>query len=123
MSDSEDVHRVVRWRLLRPQRATSSETLPPTAAGRAGPRHETDLTVGEWFMIEPGSKGAKGVMSEFQQALFSARKALRLSWGWRLLARLRGLRRQRLPRLHAKELPPHLLRDIGLFDYDRPKKS
>ncbi len=95
----------------------------PTAAWRAGPRHETDLTMGEWFMIEPGSKGAKGVTSEFQQALFSARKALRLSWGRRLFACLWGLRRQRLPRLHVKELPSHLLRDVGLVDYDRPKKS
>jgi len=79
--------------------------------------------MGELFMIEPGSKGAKGVTSEFEQALFSARKAPWLSWGWRLLARLRGLRRQRLPRVHVKELPPHLLRDIGLVDYDIPRKS
>jgi hypothetical protein len=79
--------------------------------------------MGEWFMIEPGSKGAKGVTSEFQQALFSARKALGLSWSWRLLARLRSLRRQRLPSVHVKELPPQLLRDIGLVDYDRRRRS
>jgi len=79
--------------------------------------------MGEWFLIEPGSKGAKGVTSDFEQALFSGRKAPRLSWGWRPLARLRGLGRQRLSRVHMKELPPHLLRDIGVVDYDRPKKS
>ncbi len=80
------------------------------------------MTVGEWFLIELGSKGAKGVTSDFEQASFRARKAPRLSWGWRLLARLRGRRRQRLSRIHVKELPPHLQRDIGLVDYDRPKK-
>jgi len=79
--------------------------------------------MGEWFLIEPGSKGARGVTSDFEQALFSARKAPRLFWGSHLFARLRGLRRQRLSRVHVRELPPHLLRDIGVVDYDRPRKS
>jgi hypothetical protein len=38
------------------------------------------------------------------------------SWARRLLARLSGLSRQRLPSLNPEELPPHLLRDLGLTD-------
>ncbi len=38
------------------------------------------------------------------------------SWVRRLLARLSGLSRQRLSSLNPEELPPHLLRDLGLPD-------
>jgi hypothetical protein len=38
------------------------------------------------------------------------------SWARRLLARLAGLSRQRLSSLNPEELPPHLLRDLGLAD-------
>ena len=38
------------------------------------------------------------------------------SWGWRLLARLAGFARRRLSSLNPEELPPHLLRDLGLAD-------
>jgi len=38
------------------------------------------------------------------------------SWARRLLARLSGLSRQRPSSLNPEELPPHLLRDLGLAD-------
>ena len=38
------------------------------------------------------------------------------SWAQRLLARLSGFSRQRLPSLNPDELPPHLLRDLGFAD-------
>ena len=39
------------------------------------------------------------------------------SWSRRLLARLSGLLRQRSPSfINPEELPPHLLRDLGLAD-------
>ena len=38
------------------------------------------------------------------------------SWAQRLLARLSGRFRQHLSSLNPEELPPHLLRDLGLAD-------
>ena len=38
------------------------------------------------------------------------------SWSRRLLARLSGLSRRRLASLNPEELPPHLVRDLGLAD-------
>ena len=39
-----------------------------------------------------------------------------ISWARRLLTRLPGLSRQRPSNLNPEELPPHLLRDLGLAD-------
>lgn len=47
---------------------------------------------------------------------FNTRKARPASWTWRLLARLPGLVRQRLSSVNPEDLPPHLLRDLGLVD-------
>jgi len=47
---------------------------------------------------------------------FNACKAPSTSWSRRLLARLSGLVRQRPSSLNPEELPPHLLRDLGLAD-------
>ena len=57
-------------------------------------------------------------MADFEQASFDACNAPLVPRRWRLLARLRDLVRQRLSKVHVKELPPHLLRDIGLTDDD-----
>ncbi len=43
-------------------------------------------------------------------------KTLPASWIWRLLARLPGFVRRRLSSVNPEELPPHLLRDLGLAD-------
>ena len=43
-------------------------------------------------------------------------KAPSASWIQRLLAILPRLPRQRLSRVNPEELPPHLLRDLGLAD-------
>jgi hypothetical protein len=54
--------------------------------------------------------------SAVERVPFKARKALPASWSWRLLARLPGLGRRHLSSLNPEELPPHLLRDLGLAD-------
>ena len=57
-------------------------------------------------------------MAEFEQASYGACDALRVPRRWRLLVRLRDLVRQRLSKVHVKEFPPHMLRDLGLSDND-----
>jgi hypothetical protein len=47
---------------------------------------------------------------------FRTRKAPPASLTWRLLTRLWGFIRQRQFSLNPEELPPHLLRDLGLAD-------
>jgi hypothetical protein len=54
--------------------------------------------------------------SVVEHARFNACKARPASWSWRLLTGLSGLVRRRLPNLNPEELPPHLLRDLGLAD-------
>ncbi len=60
---------------------------------------------------------------------FNTRKAPPTSWSRRLLARLSGLVRQRLSKINPEELPPHLLRDLGLADHgfrgqaDHPRRT
>jgi hypothetical protein len=48
---------------------------------------------------------------------FNACKAPSTSWSRRLLVHLSGLVRQRPSSLNPEELPPHLLRDLGLADH------